>query len=105
MFMPVGSVLTDRLPLSIRADRNSCRTHLFVVLTVAWAMLANAAQDPALPVEPASSDSTFTVAMAAGDSAFHAFDNVGARHHYAAAVVIDSTNFDALWKLARAYTD
>jgi tetratricopeptide (TPR) repeat protein len=72
---------------------------------LAAALLAAGARASSTPNTVASSDSTFTVAMAAGDSAFHAFDNVGARHHYAMAVVIDSTNFDALWKLSRAYTD
>jgi tetratricopeptide (TPR) repeat protein len=43
--------------------------------------------------------------MNAGDAAFHAFDNVLARTHYARASAIDSTNYDALWKLSRAYTD
>jgi tetratricopeptide (TPR) repeat protein len=50
-------------------------------------------------------DSTFTAAMAAGDSAFHAFDNQLARKHYERAVAVDSASFDALWKLSRAYTD
>lgn len=53
----------------------------------------------------ASADSTFTAEMAAGDSAFHAFDNSSAREHYARAVAIDSTSYDALSKLSRACTD
>ena len=53
----------------------------------------------------APADSTFTAEMAAGDSTFHAFDNSLAREHYARAVAIDSTSYDALWKLSRAYTD
>jgi len=43
--------------------------------------------------------------MASGDSLFHAFDNAGALKHYAQAVATDSTNYDVLWKLSRAYTD
>ena len=43
--------------------------------------------------------------MNAGDAAIHAFDNVLAQKHYARAVAIDSTNYAALWKLSRAYTD
>ena len=53
----------------------------------------------------APADSTFAVEMAAGDSLFHTFDNLAAREHYARAVAIDSTNYDALWKLSRAWTD
>lgn len=51
------------------------------------------------------SDSTFTAEMTAGDAAYHAFDNQVARGDYARAAAIDSTNYEALWKLARAYTD
>jgi tetratricopeptide (TPR) repeat protein len=43
--------------------------------------------------------------MTAGDAAFHAFDNSLARKHYQSAVAIDSTHYEALWKLSRAYTD
>jgi tetratricopeptide (TPR) repeat protein len=43
--------------------------------------------------------------MTAGDAAFHAFDNSLARKHYKTAAGIDSTNYEALWKLSRAYTD
>ena len=43
--------------------------------------------------------------MQAGDAAFHAFDNQLAREHYALAHAADSTRFDGLWKLSRAYTD
>jgi len=58
-----------------------------------------------LQAHSASPDSTFTAEMAAGDSTFHAFNNSAALEHYARAVAIDSTNYDALWKLSRAYTD
>ncbi len=73
--------------------------------TALWLIIAcvSIATPGAAPASPA--DSTFAAAMAAGDSAFHAFDNSRAQKHYARAVAIDSTDYDALWKLSRAYTD
>ena len=41
--------------------------------------------------------------MAAGDSAFYAFDNDAAWKSYARAHAADSTDCTAIWKLARAY--
>jgi len=69
-------------------------------LIIACVSIATPSAAPALPA-----DSTFTAEMAAGDSTFHAFDNPAALKHYSRAVAIDSTNYDALWKLSRAYTD
>jgi Tfp pilus assembly protein PilF len=54
------------------------------------------------PASAAAPDSTLAAAVAAGDSAFQAFDNETARLHYERAFAIDSTNCEVLWKLARA---
>jgi tetratricopeptide (TPR) repeat protein len=53
----------------------------------------------------AVNDSVFAAAMAAGDAAFAAFENKSARDAYGRAAAIDSSNYEALWKLARAYID
>ncbi len=53
----------------------------------------------------AVNDSALTAAIHAGDTAFKAFDNNAAREAYGRAVALDSTNYKALWKLARAYID
>lgn len=50
-------------------------------------------------------DSAFVGVMHAGDAAFIAFDNKTARDAYGRAVAMDSSNYEALWKLARAYVD
>jgi len=70
-----------------------------IVLVVAWTgslLAANgAAQD----------SSSFIAALRAGDAAFAAFDNYAAREAYGRAVAMDSSRYEALWKLARAYID
>ena len=43
--------------------------------------------------------------IAKGDSLFKLFDNKGALDGYLAALQLDSMNYDANWKAARAYTD
>lgn len=43
--------------------------------------------------------------IALGDSAFTALDAHAALAHYQAAIALDSTNYDALWKAAREATD
>ena len=43
--------------------------------------------------------------LAKGDEAFDAFDNVAALKAYKAAVALDSSNCEALWKTARAHID
>jgi len=53
----------------------------------------------------AVNDSVFTAALHAGDAAFKAFDNDAAREAYGRAVTVDSSNYEALWKLARAHID
>lgn len=40
-----------------------------------------------------------------GDRMFAAFDNEGALNSYQKAYNLDSTNYDACWKLSRAYVD
>lgn len=45
------------------------------------------------------------VFLAKGDSAYHAFDNESARKYYTRAIELDENNYQAAWKLARAYTD
>jgi len=43
--------------------------------------------------------------IARGDSLYKLFDNEGALQGYLAALQLDSMNYDANWKAARAYTD
>jgi tetratricopeptide (TPR) repeat protein len=50
-------------------------------------------------------DPTLTEAISEGDSAYKKFDNNTALANYRRAVEIDSSNYEALWKLARAYVD
>ena len=52
-----------------------------------------------------ANDSLFVHAMRAGDAAFKVFDNKAAREAHGRAVAIDSSDYKALWKLARAYID
>jgi len=53
----------------------------------------------------APTDSTLVAGLRDGDAAFRAFDNSAARDHYARAYAADSSSYEALWKLSRAYTD
>jgi len=46
-----------------------------------------------------------TEAIFAGDLAYKKFDNHAALTHYSRAIAIDSSNYQVLWKLARAYVD
>lgn len=43
--------------------------------------------------------------IASGDSAYKSFDNPGALAFYAKVLEADSTNYEATWKLSRAYVD
>ncbi len=43
--------------------------------------------------------------IARGDSAYQEFNNRDALNFYAQALKLDSTNYEASWKLARAYVD
>jgi tetratricopeptide (TPR) repeat protein len=54
-------------------------------------------------VSTQSRDSTFVAEMKAGDAAFRSFENDAAWSHYFRAHAIDSTRYDAIWKLSRAY--
>jgi len=51
------------------------------------------------------SDPKFSQAIYAGDIAYKKFDNHAALTNYRRAVELDSSNYEALWKLARAYVD
>src|SRR5574341_928767 len=53
----------------------------------------------------ASNEPRFLMAIRDGDIAFKKFDNRTALENYFHAVEIDSSNCEALWKLARAYVD
>jgi len=53
----------------------------------------------------AHSEPEFLQALSAGDVAYKNFDNRAALSHYRHAVEIDSSDYAALWKLARAYVD
>ena len=53
----------------------------------------------------ASNDPRFSTALRDGDIAFKKFDNRAALENYRRAAEIDSSNCEALWKLARAYVD
>ena len=45
------------------------------------------------------------IQIAKGDSLYKLFDNEGALQSYLAALELDSMNYEANWKAARAYTD
>jgi tetratricopeptide (TPR) repeat protein len=53
----------------------------------------------------AQDDPSIVTALRAGDAAFSAFDNMAAREAFGRAVAMDSSHYEALWKLARAYVD
>lgn len=53
----------------------------------------------------AVNDPAVIAALRNGDAGFLAFDNKAALEAYGGAVAIDSSNYEALWKLARAYVD
>jgi tetratricopeptide (TPR) repeat protein len=55
--------------------------------------------------QPTVNDPRITQALREGDLAFEEFDNAAALTHYSRAVEVDSSNYEALWKLARAYVD
>ncbi|MCG3118867.1 MAG: hypothetical protein ALAOOOJD_01152 [bacterium] len=54
---------------------------------------------------PAVHESKCLLAIRAGDIAYANFDNHAAYGEYSHAVALDSSNYEALWKLARAYID
>lgn len=54
---------------------------------------------------PPAHDSKCLMAIRAGDMAYANFDNHAAYGEYSHAVGLDSSNYEALWKLARAYID
>ena len=60
---------------------------------------------PAARAAATPADSTIANLIHAGNAAFKAFDNKAALEAYGRAVAIDSSNYEALWKLARAYVD
>jgi len=60
---------------------------------------------PAMIPAAVLDDSSFAHALRGGDAAFKAFDNKTALEVYGRAVAMDSSNYEALWKLARAYVD
>jgi len=70
--------------------------------TVIATILVACSVATATPASAAAPDSTLAAAVAAGDSAFLAFDNETARLDYERAFAIDSTNCEVLWKLAHA---
>jgi tetratricopeptide (TPR) repeat protein len=43
--------------------------------------------------------------MSKGDSSYHAYNNEAALEYYTKVLEIDENNYDASWKLARAYVD
>jgi len=53
----------------------------------------------------AFNDPKFSQAVSAGDAAYKKFDNRTALTNYRRAVELDSSSYEALWKLARAYVD
>jgi len=54
---------------------------------------------------PASKEPNCEMAVRAGDVAYAKFDNRAAFAEYRQAAQLDSCNYEALWKLARAYID
>jgi tetratricopeptide (TPR) repeat protein len=72
---------------------------LLIWVGIFWAGLICAAT-------PTPNDPTLLLqAIRAGDLAFEKFDNHAALESYRRAVRLDSTNYEALWKLTRAYID
>ena len=53
----------------------------------------------------AFNDPKFSQSIYEGDIAYKKFDNHAALTNYRRAVELDSSNYEALWKLARAYVD
>ena len=53
---------------------------------------------------PAASQDIQTI-ISLGDSAYMKYDNQGALAFYSKALEIDSLNYEALWKISRAYVD
>jgi tetratricopeptide (TPR) repeat protein len=53
----------------------------------------------------APNDTRCALAIRDGDTAYGKFDNRTALANYSRAAEIDSSNYEALWKLARAYVD
>lgn len=60
---------------------------------------------PSMPMVHSVPETSLAAALREGDIAFHAFDNETARVSYQRAFVIDSTDCDVLWKLARSYVN
>jgi len=50
-------------------------------------------------------DPKFALAIYEGDAAYKKFDNRAALTNYRRAIELDSSSYEALWKLARAYVD
>ncbi|MGH7595785.1 MAG: tetratricopeptide repeat protein [bacterium] len=59
----------------------------------------------ALAEASALNDPKCALTISEGDSAYKNFDNAAALASYRRAVEIDSSNYEALWKLARAHVD
>lgn len=51
------------------------------------------------------SQQEMNVLVSHGDSLFNLFDNPGSLEYYQKAYDLDSTNYDACWKLSRAFVD
>jgi tetratricopeptide (TPR) repeat protein len=54
---------------------------------------------------PVFAEDDATLNIVKGDSLFKLFDNKGALESYLAALQVDSMNYEANWKAARAFTD
>jgi len=68
--------------------------HIFVFVTIILLLFnIGKAQD------------SISIYLAEGDSLFESFDNPGALDAYLSAIELDSTNYEALWKVSRAYVD
>jgi tetratricopeptide (TPR) repeat protein len=59
----------------------------------------------ALSKASALNDPNCALIIREGDSAYKNFDNAAALANYRRAVEVDSSNYEALWKLARAHVD
>lgn len=77
---------------------------LFAALLLIPTIPAVTAASP-VDIVAVDADSTFAAEMAAGDAAYRGFDNDAAKDHYSRALAGDSTRYEVLWKLARAYSD
>lgn len=98
--MPAQAFFVKRLHLTRERGhafvKISCRVFLLIGLLAPEIIRAQS---------PGQSSAALVQFLHAGDRSFVRFDNYGALEAYGKAVALDSSNYEGLWKLARAYVD